>query len=326
MAEGREIRRTTKAMASVVTAQVLASSGGPAPHTEIESAIDRAFAEFHLLERHCTRFDESSSLARANRDPGGWHRVPEVLFALIEESVSAHRRTGGLFDPRIHDRLVELGYDRSFHLLASVHENDPGACAPAPAPADRFPRNAWRPWAIPGLRLVNLRGERIDLGGIGKGMALRRATERMRPVARNFLLDAGGDLYASGVPGEAHAWRVGVEPPSGSGDPVAVLEVSDKAVATSSVRVRTWKNAGRRVHHLIDPRTGDPGGEGLTAVTVVGSDPVWAETWAKSLFICGSATIAKRADDLEVAALWVFADGTARWSPAMEPFVIWTGA
>ena len=40
------------------------------------------------------------------------------------------------------------------------------------------------------------------------------------------------------------------------------------------------------------PATGDPGGAGLRAVTVAGSDPAWAEVWSKALFLEGRRGIA----------------------------------
>lgn len=320
-----EVRRTTKSMASIVTAQVLASAGDDRAEARVERAIRRAFAEFQVIERHCSRFDDGSALMRANRHPCRWHRAPEALYSLVVEAVAAHERTAGMFDPRIHDRLVELGYDRSFHLLPPA-QPEPASHAGCSGPLADPAGAEWRPGSVRVLRLINLRGARIDLGGIGKGMAVRRAADRLRSVAENFLIDAGGDLYAAGSPPDTPGWRVGVESPWGSDRPVAVLEVSDRAVATSSIRIRNWKRGDRQVHHLIDPRTGEPGGDGLVAVTVIDADPVRAETSAKSLFLSGSGSIYDHAAALGLAVLWVRADGTVGTSAAADPFVIWTDA
>ena len=60
--------------------------------------------------------------------------------------------------------------------------------------------------------------------------------------------------------------------------------------APRRLRVHAWTAAdGRAVHHLVDPRTGEPGGDGLLAVTVAGPDPAWAEVWSKTLFLEGAA-------------------------------------
>ena len=84
-----------------------------------------------------------------------------------------------------------------------------------------------------------------------------------------------------------------------------MVAVHDAAVATSSTRVRQWSVAGRGVHHLIDPRTGTPGGRGLLSVTTVDADPAAAEVWSKSLFLFGAGGIASGAAHHGLAALWV---------------------
>ena len=63
------------------------------------------------------------------------------------------------------------------------------------------------------------------------------------------------------------------------------------------------------LHHLIDPRTGEPGGDGLAAVTVAGPDPAWAEVWSKALFVEGARSIAAAARSRGLAAWWVGGDG-----------------
>jgi thiamine biosynthesis lipoprotein len=76
------------------------------------------------------------------------------------------------------------------------------------------------------------------------------------------------------------------------------------------------------VHHLIDPRTGRPGGADLRSVTVVAADPALAEVWSKVLFLHGDG-IAAQAGAHDIAALWVRADGTHEISGAMTQHVIW---
>jgi thiamine biosynthesis lipoprotein len=80
------------------------------------------------------------------------------------------------------------------------------------------------------------------------------------------------------------------------------------------------------VHHLVDPRTGSPGGQGLTAVTIVGTDPAEAEVMSKVLFLHGRDHIGTEARRRHVAALWVTSDGVVVESPAMDRYVLWRKA
>jgi thiamine biosynthesis lipoprotein len=77
------------------------------------------------------------------------------------------------------------------------------------------------------------------------------------------------------------------------------------------------------VHHLIDPRTGEPGRGGLVAVTVVGEQPATSEVWSKALFLVGRDGIAEHAAARGLAALWVDEDGEVAMTDSMTDYVIW---
>ena len=116
-----------------------------------------------------------------------------------------------------------------------------------------------------------------------------------------------------------------VEDPRGGPDPVAVLSLTDLGCATSSVRLRHWQVDGSPVHHLVDPRTGDPADTGLLAVTVVGPDVARAEVWSKALFLAGRGQVRRLADERGIAALLVDTDGVVGVSRAMRPHLTLAG-
>ena len=306
--------RSFRAMASSITLSVTT------PGRHAETCLDRAEAIFQDVEHTCSRFDPNSALSRVNANPRSWHDVPATLATAIEEAARAHRETDGLFDPRILDVLLGWGYDRSLPFTDGHVERDrTGAPRPAGGTAPWHPeiverRGEWR---------VRLGGNPIDLGGIGKGLAVRWAAAELSGAGRGYLVDAGGDCAFGGVGPDGGGWRVGVEDPAGEVEPVLVLDVSNTGCATSSIRLRHWLADGKPVHHLIDPRTRKPGGEGLAAVTVVAPDPAWSEVWSKTLFLAGTAGIRARADELGLAAAWVGLDGTVGTTAAMDALIIW---
>ncbi len=280
-------------------------------------SVVRALDVFRTVHEVCTRFDPASPLMQANARPGEWHVVPPVLFDAVQAAHAAYEETGGRFDPRVLGDLVRLGYDRSLPFGDGV-ETPSGGEAPS---------RAFAPWR-PGFRAgrhpeLHLGGTPIDLGGIGKGLAVRWAAQVLRDDLDDFLVDAGGDCDCDGTGPEVDGWRVGVEDPTGGDLPVAVLGLRDRACATSSTRLRRWRAGDRTVHHLIDPSTGLPGGDDLLAVTVVSTDAADAEVTTKALFLGGAGAIATEARVRDVAALWVTADGVTTTSRAMDPYVVW---
>jgi thiamine biosynthesis lipoprotein len=170
----------------------------------------------------------------------------------------------------------------------------------------------------------------VDLGGIGKGLALRWAMQTIERAgltgpASGILLEAGGDLVGRAPAPEGGDWSIAIEDPAGADGPKAVIQLSSGAIATSSIAINQWHDAeGRSLHHLIDPSTGEPGGDGLLAVTVAGADPAWAEVWSKSLFLAGVDGIAALARSRGLASWWIRDDGELEMTPAARVRTVWS--
>jgi FAD:protein FMN transferase len=265
--------------------------------TEIELLVaaeeaERTFAaaehEFHRLEALLSRFREDSELSRLNA-AGSLDAGPD-LIRVVELALSARRRTGGRFDPTVHDALVAAGYDRSFELVASESDADPGV------QHDRRRLTAGHDVVVEGARIRLEPGVHLDLGGIGKGYASERAAEILA-TAGPCLVNAGGDIATRGG-----AWTVGIDT---AVEPLALQLCSSSALATSGRDRRRWRRGDRELHHLIDPSTGRPAENDLVRVTVVAGDAVDAEVAAKSLFLVGAERAAAEADDACIPAVLV---------------------
>jgi FAD:protein FMN transferase len=280
-------RRTFRAMG---TEMELFLAGDPGP--ESDAAMAAAESEFERLEDLLSRFRPESELSALNRE--GRSAVGEDLLTVVELALDARERTGGRFDPTVHDALVAAGYDRTFDDVAPEGPAAPalqGGCGGRVI----VDRAAGTIELEPGVRL--------DLGGIGKGYAADRAAALLSP-AGPALVDAGGDIAARGRP-DSLGWRVGVETAEGT----LTLALGDGAVATSGRDRRHWKRGGEELHHLIDPATGRPAETDLLRVTVVAGTAVEAEVLAKALFLAGEHGAAAEAEELGVACVLVTGDG-----------------
>jgi thiamine biosynthesis lipoprotein len=301
-----------RSMASPVRVQLGPDTDDP------ERLHRRVRTLFEQVDRECTRFDRDSDLMRANAAADQWASVGWYCFDALRAARHAHLATEGRFDPRVLRTLVDLGYDTT--LPFGTQPVDVGARPDAARPQ----RTPWEPEFDAAGQRVRIGAEPVDLGGIGKGLALRWAGDALRVAGCDtFLIDAGGDCVYSGAGPDGTGWRIGVEDPLGGSEPVAVLEVDEGACATSSTRLLSWRAGERAVHHLIDPRTGRPGGAGLRSVTVRAADPASAEVWSKVLFLQGADLVAAAAKSRGLAALWVREDGTFEMTTALRSSVIW---
>ncbi len=312
-----DLRTSFRSMASDITFWVVSPT---------DDAAAKAAAAREVVERvaaSCTRFDASSALMQANAAGRQWHTVPSECFDAISAAYDAHVATGGLFDPRVLRVLSAYGYDTSLPF-ESRRLHLPENSGESPAGRRRGLRlRTWKPRLDAGRSAVRIGREPIDLGGIGKGLAVRWAADALRGAGESALVEAGGDLMALGGGPEGTGWMVAVENPLGGDEPAAVLRLRDRGCATSSIRVRSWTVGDTEVHHLIDPRTRRPAAADLRSVTVVGADPALAEVWSKSLFVVGRAGIRQAAESRGLAALWVDVDGRVGVSTLMRPHVAW---
>jgi thiamine biosynthesis lipoprotein len=281
------------------------------------SLAERAWSivveEFESSEVALSRFLDDSGVTRLNRAAlrGEPMTIDRRLALAVHACDRAHRLTAGRFDPRVIGQLDAWGYRG-----APIEPSMSGTPLGSPARImERLDRDR--------VRLPHP----IDLGGIGKGLAVRWAADRIgRSGIDRYLLDAGGDIAASGPGPDGGPWRVGIEDPAGGPDPLAVVTIDRGAIATSSIRRLRWVVDGQVRHHLVDPATGEPADGGLVAVTVATDDPAWAEVWSKSLFIAGRARIADEARARGLAAWWVDEDGVLAMTPAARARTIWVAA
>ena len=249
------------------------------PVREAEDAWRAVVDEFDAVDRAMSAYRADSAISELNERASADETiaVDPRLYEALRLADRAWRLTEGRFDILVLDALQDLGRP-GLHPLTRP---SPPAVQAAGSGIRRDPRR----------RRVALSAA-ADLGGIGKGLALRWAWRRMASAVdqpgRGALLEAGGDLILGGSAPDGGEWSIGIEAPDGGSDPIAVIGLAAGSLCTSSTRLATWVNgAGERVHHLVDPRTGLPGGDGLLAVTVAAEDPAWAEIWSKALFLAG---------------------------------------
>lgn len=234
------------------------------------------FAEW---EQSLSRFRADSELNRLNANAGNPFQVSETLGRVIEQALIAARVSEGLVTPAVCDAVERAGYDRSFELLEPREARQ----------VDSVAVTDWRAMQYDATtRMVRMPSSmRLDLGGVAKGWA---ADETARRLARNAptLVDAGGDIALSGPRANGDAWQIAIADPFHPDDDLEIMAVDAGGIATSGRDYRAWKIGERTLHHIIDPRTGEPAETDIISVTIVAPNTMLAEIAAKVVFILGS--------------------------------------
>jgi len=255
----------------------------------VEQAVTRAMAEIDRLDAMMTTWKDSSEVSRINAAAGTGELValsPET-FEVLERSLWIARESEGAFD-------ITIG---AFKGLWKFDEDNDGSLPSRASVLARLPLVDYRGLILdPSRRTARLAraGQSITLGGIAKGLIVDHAVAKLRESGlRDFLVQAGGDLFASGRRGD-RPWRVGIQDPrAGSGKArstdtsFALLELEDRAFNTSGDYERFVIAGGKRYHHIIDPRTGYPV-EHTRSVTVLAPTSFLADTLDTAVFVLGA--------------------------------------
>jgi thiamine biosynthesis lipoprotein len=142
-------------------------------------------------------------------------------------------------------------------------------------------------WRRPALTMPA--GMEIDLGGIGKEYAVDRAAGLIAAhTARAFLVNFGGDLFASAPRRGGRTWSIGVDDPDRTGEAALYrIDFPRGGLATSGDARRFVIWNGKRLGHILNPRTGWPVEDAPRSITVIAPTCVEAGTLSTLAYLRG---------------------------------------
>ena len=271
------LRFSRRAMAT--TFEVVVPYGTPLAYALAESALD----EIDRLEDQLTVYRDTSEVSRLNRLASEMPvAVEERLFGLLELAFRLWQETEGAIDITNGALTKAWGFFRR--------------CGRVPSPSERQ-----QVLTQIGMRHLVLEREtravrclqpglEINLGSIGKGYALDRAASMLRDdwgLSAAVLHGGHSSIYALGsAPGDGRGWPVGVQHPWDAERRLAMIRLRDKGLATSAATFQHVEFHGRKLGHILDPRTGWPA-EGMASVTVIAPTAAEADALATAFFILG---------------------------------------
>jgi len=260
-------------MGTIWRVQIVVSHG---EQQKAEKAVEHLFQELNRIEALMSEFRPDSPVSRLNQAAGtGPQAVPPELADLIRRGLDYGDLTRGAFDI-------------TWLALRGIWRFDDRFRPPSPEEVEQALSFVdYRRVELDGTRISLPPGYAVGLGGIAKGYAIDRAAAVLREHGfSHFLVEGGGDIFASGRKG-SRAWLVGVrDPRGGPSDLVARLSIEDVAVVTSGDYERYRIVNGVRYHHIIDPRTGWPA-DGCRSVTILAKTAEQADALATGVFVLG---------------------------------------
>lgn len=257
---------------------VTISAFGPDRATTL-NAISAAFAEFQRADAVMSLHRPDSELAQLNaRAATNAVVVSPELFAVLQLAREIATQTDGAFDVTIRPLADLWGFIWKEHRLPTTEELE------RTLPLVDY-RQMQLDAATQTVRFLTP-GLSLDLGGIGKGVAVDWALAKLQSLGiTNAMVKAGGDLRVSGTPPGKSYWTVQIEDPRKKGRRVRI-PLRDAALSTSGNYENFFEVAGRRYSHILDPRTGLPIAS-LAACTVIAPTSAESDAWATALLVRG---------------------------------------
>jgi thiamine biosynthesis lipoprotein len=265
-------------------------------------------ARLEQLERQFSTYRPDSALSRFNASPGtDWFPVPSDVALAAARARELSALTTGAFDVTVAPLLKLWGFGPF-----RGRETWPSETEIASARAVVGWRQLEVRLAPPALR-KSAPAVAVDFSSFAKGFAVDALSDSLRALgATNHLVQIGGDMKASGPGQQGRGWRVAIEQPVGDSPAIArIVDLVDRTLSTSGNTRNFVTLGGRRVGHLIDPRSGLPAAGTLAAVSVIHISCATSSALATGLFVLGAADADVLAARENLAALFITQVGTA---------------
>lgn len=246
------------------------------------------------LEAKWTRFAADSELMQLNATAGAPNFVSKDTVTLLRAMVRGFDLSQGAFNPSLLSSMNEIGYTQSLTKTkeaASVFDDR------------RIHRNSLD-ITIQDAFVQIPADMALDAGGIGKGLTADVIGRELEQSGINdYLINAGGDLFANGKSPEGQAWTISIENPLDASESIARVGLERGGLATSSQLKRRFNDRG----HLLNPFDIQKSND-LVSVTVIAGSGADAEALTKVPFV--HENWSEIIENSKAVALAVYANGS----------------
>jgi len=266
-------------------------------HTDIRAVMQK-------VDNALSMFNEKSVIARINKGANDIPDTPEgdMFLEVCSLAQQISDDTQGAFDMTVAPLVNAWGF--------GFKHDEP----PTPAQVDsilRFVGYKKVSWTTQnGQRRIRKSHPNItlDCSAIAKGYAVDAVAHLLdEEGVENYLVEIGGEVVTKGISDKRLPWKIGVtkptDDPTESGELQTILNVTDKAMATSGNYRNFYYKGDKKYAHTIDPKTGYPVQHNILSATVLCRQCARADAYATAFMVMGlerAQEVLKRNPDLMV--------------------------
>lgn len=274
-------------------------------------------AEMQKVDDALSTFNKQSVISRVNRNEAV--KLNDMFIDVFTLAERISKETEGAFDITVAPMVNVWGFGFK------------SGTTPSKAVIDSLK-------ALVGYQKVRLQANRIvkddprtmlDCSAIAKGYGVDVVVNYLRRQGvKNFMVEIGGEVVTCGVSESRLPWKIGVTKPLDDSlqqdqELQTVLNVTNKAMATSGNYRNFYYKGGKKYAHTIDPKTGYPVQHNILSSTVIANDCATADAYATSFMVTGLAGAKKILEKHpELMVYFIYADDKGHnqvwYSPSMK--------
>lgn len=296
---------------------VMGTSGSMRLYGAEEADIETLWSLVRTLEnKTLSRRVEGSEVWKVNQAPVNTTiELSEKLTDYLQVGEEVSEKSEGTFDLSLGN-LITL-----WNIDAQVGEEQP--VLPTQEEIEKNLEQVGMKYvSLEGTKLVKQESVCLDLGAVGKGIALDeiKVYLEQRKGIQGAIVSLGGSVLTYGNKPDATAYKVAIVNPQNTGETIGFLSLTGSHfVSTSGGYERYIELNNKRYHHILDPRTGYPSDSDVLSVTIVSDSGYLSDALSTACFVLGKEKGLKLAGEYQAQILFVMKDGSIEMSSDMEP-------
>lgn len=278
-------------------------------------------AELQKVDNSLSPFNEQSIITAVNQNKDV--KLDEMFLTVFKKAMAVSEDTEGAFDITVAPLVNAWGFGFKNGIEPTRYQVD----------SLRQIVGYKKVSLVDGMVRKQDPRMMLDCSAIAKGYGTDVIANYFRSRGvKNFMVEIGGEIVTSGVNAQRLPWKIGVTKPSDdslsvNGEIQTVLNVTDKAMATSGNYRRFYYKGGKKFAHTIDPKTGYPVQHSLLSATVLAKDCTTADAYATSFMVMGIEQAKKLLErHPELMAYFIYSDDNgemAVWfSPSLKDKIV----
>lgn len=253
-----------------------------------QAAIDSLLLD---INKQVNTYDPTSSISQFNE---GVELVVESNEPLhFEKNLTMareiHKTTDGFFDPTVMPLVYYWGFGKNKKAVEEVDEKK----------IDTLLSYV----GLEKIEVINFKNGKttykksnpktqLDFSAIAKGYAVDKVGDLLAEKGiSNYLVEIGGETVTKGKNAKGNSWTIGIIEPTKEANPQqdhnALVQIGDKAMATSGDYLNFYEVNGKRYGHTLNPKTGYSAMSNILSASVVADNCMKADGYATGFMAMG---------------------------------------